>query len=160
MQSDAVAQVLHDVVAVSPETDDQAGAAEGENPGGDLGLALRGERTIMPDLENSSIGSDGVGNIIGSVGERSSSGGHDLEEAVHVLGFVVVVGSMGVELLDVTGEDILAVLHVDDILIDTAEESVLDIPEEDVALIPRSLRLGADNLLDWGRLGSAIVRVG
>jgi hypothetical protein len=35
VQRDLVAQRAHDVVAVGPETDDNAGAAEGEDPEGD-----------------------------------------------------------------------------------------------------------------------------
>ena len=60
LQREAVAQVLHDVVAVRPETDDDADTSEGEDPGGDVVRAVLGEDTRVPDLVDGGIRSNGT----------------------------------------------------------------------------------------------------
>lgn len=147
LQGEAIAQVAHDVVAVGPDTDDEHGTAKDENPDGDLRLALGRERAVVPDLEDGGVRADGVGDVVGTVGEGGGGGGHDLQEAVHVLGLVVEVGGVGVDLVEVAGELAVGALGVDDLLVDTAEQRPLDIPEEHGALEPLALGLGPDDAL-------------
>ncbi|GKT57916.1 hypothetical protein ColTof3_05255 [Colletotrichum tofieldiae] len=146
MKSQTVTEVAHDVVAVSPDTESNTNTTEAENPDGDFGLAA-GENTGVPDLEDGGVGADGVGNVVGAVGERSSAGGHDLHEGVEELGLVVVVLNAGVHLLQISGKHTLLLLHVDDVLVDTGQENLLDHPEEDGTVVPGSLGAGADDRL-------------
>ena len=78
------------VVTVGGETDDDHGSSEREDPDGRLGLGCEGSGGL-PDGVDGRVWADGVGDVIGSVGERGSAGGHDLEERVQVLGLVRVL---------------------------------------------------------------------
>lgn len=51
----------------------------------------------MLDLVDGSVGSDGVGDIVGIVSEGGGIGGYDLNEGVEVFSFVVVVFDVGVD---------------------------------------------------------------
>lgn len=83
VQSNLVAERAHDVVAVRPEADDDAGAAEGQDPGwyGDTGADV----PCLPDEKDCGVGADGVGDVVGAVCEGSRRGGEDLEEGIGVL---------------------------------------------------------------------------
>lgn len=92
VQGDLVAERAHDVVAVRPEADDDARAAKRQDPGrhGDLGADFAG----LPDEKDRGVGPDGVGDVVGAVGEGGGGGGEDLEEGVGVFSweFVSVYG--------------------------------------------------------------------
>lgn len=147
LEGEAVTQVPHDVIAISPDAEDEHGSAEAENPGGNGSLVTLGEHAGVPDLEDGGIGTDGVGDVVGTVGERGSGGSHDLEEAVHVLGLVVVASSVGVNLLDITGEGALLASKVDNILIDTVEESPLDTVPNNGQRVPLAFGSALEELL-------------
>jgi hypothetical protein len=165
VQGDLVTERTHDVVAVCPETDDNGGATEGENPEGNRDFA--GYFAGGPDEVDGGIGANGVGDIVGTVGEGGGGGSHDLQERVCVFGAVVVVLAGCVDLLYVAGEEILLALVVDDILVYTVEESVLGPPEGDRRGVPCTwgrLLLGNRQLVcgsgsdwmdgvDWGNVG-------
>lgn len=76
-------------VTISSETNDQHGASEGQHPGVGGGIG-RSNHTVLPDIVDGSKGTDGVRDIIGTMGERIDTGSHYLEERVQVLGLVVV----------------------------------------------------------------------
>lgn len=147
MESNLVTERAHDVVAVCPETDDDTGTTECEDPewDGDLGADLGGG----PDEVNGGVGADGVGDVVGAVGERGGRGSEDLEERVGILGTVVVVLAGSVNLLNVAREEIPVLLLIDNVLLDTVEGSELDPVEGDGGSVPGSRR-GA--LLGLGEL--------
>jgi hypothetical protein len=126
------------------------------------------ERAGLPDLVDGGIRSDGVGDVVGTVGERGGTGSHDLNKSKQVLGLVVVVRNVGVDGRKISSENgLLLGLHVDDVLVDTAEEEPLDIPEQNLGLTPLAVGLGANELLLLGHLnvagdgvdGGGVVRV-
>ena len=84
MQGDLVAERAHNVVTVRPETDDNTGTTKGENPSGDRNLGA--DLTSLPDKVDGSVGTDGIRDVVGTVGKRGGSGSEDLEEGVSVLG--------------------------------------------------------------------------
>ncbi|KAF4505868.1 hypothetical protein G6O67_007772 [Ophiocordyceps sinensis] len=145
-EGDAVAEVAHDVVAVRPEAEDDAGAAKGEDPKGHVGLVagyLRG----APDLVDGGIGPDGVGHVVGAVRKGRGRGGHDLEERVEELGAVVKVAGPGMHLLDIAGEHRLFALGADNVLVDAAKHEPLGEPPDTGARVPGAVGLGADERL-------------
>ena len=101
MQGDLVTQRAHDVVSISPETNDNTRTAEREDPerDRDLGADLRSR----PDEVDGGVGADSIGDIVGTVRERGGRGGHDLQERVGVFSAVVEVLASSVDLLDVAG---------------------------------------------------------
>lgn len=143
-QRNSVTQVSHDVVAISPETDDDAGTTKAENPDGDFRLLTR-NKTGVPDLVDGGIGTDGIGNIVCSVNKRGGSGSHDLEEGVEVLGLVVKVCSTSVDLLNITSNNRLFGLRADNVLVDTVENGKLDSPPHESTSVPFGIGLGADH---------------
>lgn len=129
-----------------------------QNPDGDVRLAAL-DSTALPDLVDGSIRTDGVGDIVGTVSERGGTSGHDLHKGVQVFGAVVVVRDVGVDLVEVAGQDALLLLHVDDVLVNTLEEDKLEVPEDHGARVPRTLRLGTNDaalLLDLDGLGDGL----
>lgn len=152
VKGQTVAKNLHDVVTVGPDTKSNTGTTEAENPNRDSRLGTL-KRARAPDLVDGGIGTNGVGDIVSTVGERGGTGSHDLDEGVEVLGLVVVVRDVGVDSSKIASEDGLILgLHVDDVLVDTAEEEPLDKPEHDLGLVPLTLGPGADELLLLGHL--------
>ena len=154
-----VSEIAHDMVSVSPETDSDGNTTEGENPDGDVGLLL-GDNTILPDLVDSSVGTDSVGDIVGTVDERSSASSHNLEESVQELGLVVVVAGAGVDLIDIARDDGLGLLRGNNVDIDTTEESKLDGPEDELGVEDGDIGLGANQRLPGGLLVGEGVSVG
>lgn len=85
MERDSVTQVAHDVVPVSPETDDDSNTTEGQDPVRDRNFAA--QFIGIPDLEDGGVWADGarypvskrfaratgisdlLGNIVGTMGE-------------------------------------------------------------------------------------------
>jgi len=176
-ESNAVAQVLHNVVAISPETDNDGDTSEGtremhvsgkprkvtkklpgnsQNPVGHLRLVGWND-TLLPDLVDGGVRADSVCNVVGTVGEGGSRGSHNLHKSVHEFGLVVVVAGAGVQFLDITRNEALLALQVDDITVDTAEESPLDVPEEHITRVPNAFRLGADERLLLGGAGMGTI---
>lgn len=82
VKSDVVTESTHDVVTVSGESDDDAGSSHDEDPDGN-GRLLFGEGAGGPAVVDDGVGTDGVGDIVGSVGEGSAASGQDLDERVH-----------------------------------------------------------------------------
>lgn len=78
-EGDAVTEDGHDLVTVGGKTDDEHTSSEGQSPDGD-GSLFSGELTSGPDVVDDGEGSDGVGNIVGTVGEGGNTGSQDLEE--------------------------------------------------------------------------------
>jgi hypothetical protein len=114
-----------------------------QNPDRDRRLATL-KATSSPDLIDGGIRTNSVGNIVGTVSERSSTSSHDLHKGVEVLSAVVIVSNVSVNLIQVSSEHTLLLLHGDDILVNTREESLLEVPEENSTAEPPSIRLGTD----------------
>jgi hypothetical protein len=89
---------LHDVVTVGNETDRDGQGEDGELPDGDRGLGRSGS-TSGPGRVDDSPWSDGVSDIIGTVGEGCGTGGENLDEGVGVLDIVGVLGGVVVDAL-------------------------------------------------------------
>lgn len=134
MKGNAVTEVAHEVVSVCPETDGDGGTTEDENP--DRYLRLAAGLTSVPDLVYGGHRAHGVRDVVRTVSERGSSGGHDLKERVKVLRLEVVVLDDGVLLLEVLSDqqalDELRLVGTtpgllgDNVDHDTAEESPLE----------------------------------
>lgn len=99
MLGETIAKIAHDVVAVGPKADDDSGGAEDEDPDGDGGFL--GQFAGVPDEVDGGEGADGIGDVIGAVGEGSHGGGQDLQEGIEMFGLVVEMRGMGVDCLDV-----------------------------------------------------------
>lgn len=95
VESQAVTDDTHNVVAVGCETDDDHCTTEDENPDGDWGV-FSSDGSVGPDIVDNGVGTDGVGDVVGAVGERCSAGGHYLEEGVEMFGAVIVLGDTSV----------------------------------------------------------------
>ena len=145
-KGDAVTQVAHDVVSISPQTNDNTSTTKGENPDRDIRL-LDGKIALVPDLEDGGIRTDGVGDIVGAVDERGRGSSHDLEEGVEELGLVVEVNGTGVNLLNITSNNRLLVLRADNVLVNTTKQSPLDVPKHDGGVVPRTLGLRTNERL-------------
>lgn len=98
VQGQSVAEVFHHVVAPGGEADNDGEAAEGECPDGHGDG--RGDGVGLPDEVDCCQWADGVGDVVGAVGEGLRCRGQDLEEGVEVFGLVVVVGGAGVHPLE------------------------------------------------------------
>lgn len=61
MESDAVTELAHHVVAVEPETDGDGGTTVGEDPDGDGGGLGEDLLSAVPDGEDGGEGADGAG---------------------------------------------------------------------------------------------------
>lgn len=152
-EGEFVTKVAHDVVTVSPETNDDTGTTVRKDPQGD-GVLLGVNNAGFPDGVDGGEWANGIGNIVGTVSERGSGGSENLEEGVQVLGLVVEVSCAGVHGLNVTTETrIRELLSRDDILADTVHESVQDglekvlreVPRADIILLNAGERLLVDN---------------
>lgn len=95
-QGDSVTQDGHDVVTVSGQTEDQGGSSVDEHPDLDVRVLAGGE-TKLPSVVDDREGTDGVGQVVGSVGERGGATGEDLHKGVGVLGLVVVLRGSAVD---------------------------------------------------------------
>jgi hypothetical protein len=140
VQSDLVTERAHNVVSICPETDDDTRTSERENPERDRDLVA--DLGSRPDEVDGGVGADGVGHVVGAVGERGGGSSQDLEERVGVFGAVVEVLAGGVDLLNVAGEEVAVLLLVDNVLFDTVESSVLGPVEGDGGRVPWA----------WGRV--------
>ena len=155
LEGQAVAQILHDVISIGPETDDDTRATKSKNPCRNSSLAAF-NAAVAPDFVDGGIGADGIGDVVGTMSERCGGGSHDLEEGEHVLDLVVKVGGTSVGILKITRESILPPLQVDDIFVDTAQKRVLNPPEEDGSGHEGTFGLGANNRLVFG---NAVVNI-
>lgn len=79
-----------------------------------------------PNEVDGCVWTNGIRDIVGTVSERGGRSSHDLKEGVGVLSTVVVVLASSVNLLNVSGEEILMLLLVNNILLDTTKSEVLD----------------------------------
>lgn len=102
----------NDLVAESGKTGDNTETTQDKDPGGNLGLA--GEGVVEVDGKNTGEGSNGVGNIVTTVGEGIEGSSDDLEEGegslslrVELLGVVVDLVDLGLLILKL-GVDISA----------------------------------------------------
>ena len=93
-----------------------------------------------PDEVDGGVRADGVGYIVGTVGERGGRGSHDLEKRVGVLSAVVVVLASSVDLLNITREEVLVLLLINDILLNTAQGEVLGPVPHDSGGVPGTWR--------------------
>ena len=98
MISDLVTHDLHNVVAVSDETERECSREDGELPDGYGCLGLRGFACV-PRAVDDGPGTDGVSDVVGAVGEGGGAGGEDLDEGVGVLDFVGVFLCVAVDTL-------------------------------------------------------------
>lgn len=89
---DLFADGFDDAPAPGGEAEDDADAAEGEEPGGDGGGF--GEGAVFEEVEYGSEGADGVGNVVGAVTEGDEAGGEDLEGDEHLLDVAVAGGAL------------------------------------------------------------------
>lgn len=140
LKSETVSKVAHHVVPISPETNDDTGRTVAENPDRNIGLGANG--AVPPDEEDGSKRTDSVGNVVGSVSERSSGSSQNLEEGVQVLSLVVEVSSASVHGQDVTSK--LAFARVvglsrDNVLADTVHEGVDGDSDEVLGEVPRAV---------------------
>lgn len=142
-ESELVSELGHDVVTVGGETDDDHSTTESKNPGGG-GRVLGGDGAVGPDVVDGSEGTDGVGNIVGAVGERVGACSENLEERVEVLSLVAVLGGLLVHVAETGGVRAFG-LHGVDVLGDTvgenAEELVADNDPEVLGKDPWALDL-------------------
>jgi len=90
---------------------------------------LRGSRTGVPCTIDDSPRTDRVTDVVGAVGERSGTGGDDLDERVGVLNLVGVLLSMGVDALHTLtiGSTLNTVLSGVDVVVDTIESTNSDL---------------------------------
>jgi hypothetical protein len=77
VEGDFVTERDHHVVSVSSETNDDHGTTKGQHPNGGFGVFV-GRETSVPDKVNRGKGTDGIGDIVGTVSESLSARGHDL----------------------------------------------------------------------------------
>lgn len=90
-ERDVVAKRGHDAVAIGQQTNVNSNTTIGQDPGRDRG-ARDIDGGVLPDVVNSSQGTDGVSNIVRSVGKGRETGGQDLKRAEELLGLGVVLG--------------------------------------------------------------------
>lgn len=86
---------LHDVVTICNESDTDGEGHHCDLPRGDAFLRLD-RRTGRPGSVHGSPNTNSVTNIVGTVSERCSAGGNNLDERVKVFDLVGVAGSMSV----------------------------------------------------------------
>ena len=95
---DLVTHDLHDVEAVGDETNRDTSGENGDLPDRDGKLGLGGV-TGRPGRVDDGPRTDRVSNVVGSVGERGSASGDDLDERVGVLDLVGVLLGVRVDSL-------------------------------------------------------------
>ena len=91
-----VTEGAHNVVTVGHQTNIDGNTSKGKNPDGDGGL-LDVNVGVLPDVEDSGKGTDGVGNIVGTVGKGGEAGSDNLDGREETLGIAVVLGSVVVD---------------------------------------------------------------
>jgi hypothetical protein len=99
-----VTKVGHEVVSVSPQTNDKGARSVDQDPHGHIGL-LSG-LVGGPDLVDGGQGTDSVGDIVRTVGKRGSASGDTLEEGVQSLDLVVVLLGLGEHLSEIAGQSV------------------------------------------------------
>ena len=78
---------LDDGVAIGAEADDDAGAADDEDPCGELGLL--DQVLLAVDMHDGGKGADGVGDVVGAVRKGIAARGEDLEVPEDALGSLI-----------------------------------------------------------------------
>lgn len=146
LQSKTVTEIAHNVVSISPETNDQGGSTVTETPNWDWGLV--GELSSVPNQVDGGERTDGVGKIVGSVSEGSGGGSENLEERVQMFGLVVEMSSTGVHIVNVASELGLTVLSVDNVLTSTVGKALPGKEGHVLWSVPWSSVLGL-NLFEW-----------
>lgn len=99
VEGDAVTEDCHDVVTVGSETKDEHTTTESESPDVNLGAGTR-DSTGGPGVVDDGEGTNGIGNVVGTMSEGGNTGGHNLHEGIKMLGAVRI---SGVELVNVVG---------------------------------------------------------
>jgi hypothetical protein len=160
LESQTVTKVAHDVVSVSPETNDDTSSSVTENPDGDG--RLLGDVAGVPDEVDGGERTDSVGDIVGSVGERRGGSSQDLEERVQVLSLVVEVSSTSVHVNNVSGKTRSSTgLLGNDVLVDSVHEGLPDSLGKVLGQVPGT-GIGLLNILkslsasDVGLLGNSM----
>lgn len=91
-----VTEGAHDVVTVGHQTKIDGNTSKGKNPDGDGGL-LDVNVSVLPDVKDGGKGTDGIGNIVGTVGKGGEAGSDDLDGREETLSIAVVLGSVVVD---------------------------------------------------------------
>lgn len=125
LEGESVTEIAHEMVSISPETDDEGGGGVTEDPDGDLGLC--GGGVCRPDHVDGSERAGGVGDIVGTVGKGGGTGSDTLEKGEQVFGLVVILFSAGMHIFNVLCEEgAVAGLVVDNVLGETVGDGELD----------------------------------
>ena len=142
MQRQPIAQVAHDVVAVSPEADDDGRGPVYQDPY--RHWRLFGQLSRVPDQIDSRQRPEGIGDVIRTVRERCRGRGENLEKRVEVLGLVVKMLGPGMHRSKVASEEAGAGsatrLLRDHVPIDATKDVVFDFDEEISRAVPWSGR--------------------
>ena len=159
-EGDSVTDSAHDLVSVSGETDDDHRTTESQGPG--LSRGVLGEGSVLPDVVDSREWTDGIGSVVGTVGEGVGAGGKNLEEGEQVFGLVTVLRGLLVHESDTfgLGRSTGTTLHVVDVdsgaVQQTSEELVSEEDPDVLGHVPASndrvLVLLLLNSLERGRL--------
>lgn len=121
MEGQAVTQVAHDVVTISPETNDNTGSTVGKDP--DRNRRLLCDGTRIPDQKDGGKRTDGVRYVIGTVSEGRGGSGENLKEGVQMLSLVIKVSSAGVHVDDVANKIGTLFLFLDNVPVNTVHET-------------------------------------
>ena len=97
VKGDFVTKRDNHVVTVCGETDDNHGTTKGQHPDRSRGAGA-GRKSSLPDVVDGSERTNGIGDIVGTVGERLGATGHDLKERVEVLSIIRVLLGVRVHL--------------------------------------------------------------
>lgn len=136
---DLVTESAHDLVTVGQETQIDGHTTKDQDPGGDGGLRV--EIGVVPDVEDGGEGTNGVGNIVRTVGKGGEAGRDNLDGREEALSHRVVLGSI---LVDSSGIGALVFM---DVVSQTSKGSLLELLEEGhLALLE----------LDQGRIDPAL----
>lgn len=130
---DLVAQGTHDVVAEEPETEAEEETGDDQEPNWSWRLGVDAARAV--GLEHSGPGTDGVGDIVTTVGDGHHDGGDDLAVGPHMFDADIVTVGTGVDLAEHSG------VVGDDVDEDTAEH-------EEFEPIPVFLRVDPGEFFD------------
>lgn len=90
---DFFADGFNDAPAPCGKSDHDADTAEGQKPGGDGSRA--GDNALLDGVEDSRDGTNGIGNVVSSVGKGDKAGAHDLEVDEHFFYGAVLRGPLG-----------------------------------------------------------------
>lgn len=102
-EANVVTQGGHDSVTEGKETDIDSNTTVGKDPGGDGGCTGDVDHAVLPNIVDGGQGTDGVGDIVGTVGKGRETGSEDLEGTEELLGLGLVASGLVVEVVDLLG---------------------------------------------------------